>query len=455
MAPSQRRWQNTTSDAESGILTAVKKAAIAGAHPLIFYYHRLNRYSFNALAGALDSDAELAEWPISLAKTAAELQATAATAWSKHGHLVVALSVLTPQLEDVLELVRRLRSAYGSDITILAGGPHATADSTELLMSGVDIVFRGEAEVSFQKVLRRLAQGLECEDIAGTAVRRGSQIIVAPRARPVDLDSFASFSPRRGMLGPIEITRGCPFACSYCQTSHIFGTQPRHRSVSAIVRQAAMLCSRGRAVIRLLSPNAFSYGSPDGRRLNLSAMSELLAALRATVSPRGRIIFGYFPSEARPDHVTPETLDLLKQYADNDEIVIGAQSGSAHVLETCHRAHTAESVLQAVSLARKRGYKILVDFMFGLPGEMAGDVRETIALMIELAHLGARIHPHAFVPLPQTAFAAERPGRIAPEVIRVLRQLKQQGAIYGDWIVQRRLANHMVLRRRAPQEFQE
>lgn len=433
----------------------MKKPVLTRGNPLIFYYHRLNRYSFNALAGALDNDAELAEWPISLPKTAAELQAAAASSWNKHGHLVVALSVLTPQLEEMQELVRKLRSAYGSGITILAGGPHATADSTELLTSGVDIVFRGEAEVSFQKVLRRLSQGLECADIPGTAVRRDNQIIVASRARPVDLDSFASFSPRRGMLGPIEITRGCPFACSYCQTSHIFGTQPRHRSVSTIARQAAMLCSRGRAVIRLLSPNAFSYGSPDGRLLNLTAMGELLAALRATVSPRGRIIFGYFPSEARPEHVTPETLDLLRQYADNDEIVIGAQSGSAHVLETCHRAHTAESVLQAVSLARKRGYKILVDFMFGLPGETAEDVRETIAQMIELARLGARIHPHAFVPLPQTLFAAERPGKIAPDVVRVLSQLKQQGAIYGDWTVQRRLANRMVLRRRAPQESEE
>jgi B12-binding domain/radical SAM domain protein len=433
----------------------VKKPVLTRGNPLIFYYHRLNRYSFNALAGALDSDAELAEWPISLPKTVAELQAAAASALNKHGHSVVALSVLTPQLEEMLELVRRLRSAYGSGITILAGGPHATAESTKLLMSGVDIVFRGEAEVSFPIVLRRLSQGLECENIAGTAVRKDNQIIVAPRARPADLDSFASFSLRRGMLGPIEITRGCPFACSYCQTSHIFGTQPRHRSVSAIVRQAAMLCSRGRAVIRLLSPNAFSYGSPDGRRLNLTAMSELLVALRATVSPRGRIIFGYFPSEVRPEHVTSETLDLLRQYADNDEIVIGAQSGSAHVLETCHRGHTAESVLQAVSLARKRGYKILVDYMFGLPGETEAEVRETIAQMIELARLGARIHPHAFVPLPQTPFAAERPGRIAPEVVRVLSQLKQQGAIYGDWTVQRRLANRMILRRPAPQRFEE
>jgi hypothetical protein len=150
----------------------VKKVALTRGHPLTFYYHRLNRYSFNALAGALDSDAELAEWPISLPKTAAELQATAATAWNKHGHFVVALSVLTPQLEDVVEFVRRLRSAYGSDITILAGGPHATADSTELLMSGVDIVFRGEVELSFPKVLRRLIERLECADIPGTALWR-------------------------------------------------------------------------------------------------------------------------------------------------------------------------------------------------------------------------------------------------------------------------------------------
>ena len=198
-----------------------------------------------------------------------------------------------------------------------------------------------------------------------------------------------------------------------------------------IVRQARTLRSRNRKVVRLLSPNAFSYGSADGRQLNIGAMRDLLAALREAVPPDGRIIFGYFPSEVRPEHVTPETLGLLRQYADNDEIVIGAQSGSRHMLEACRRSHTAEAVLTAVSLARKSGYKVIVDFIFGLPGETAEDIRETVSIIEELSRLGARIHPHTFMPLPQTAFGSAPAGTISPEIVRLLERLEQRRALYG------------------------
>jgi radical SAM superfamily enzyme YgiQ (UPF0313 family) len=196
------------------------------------------------------------------------------------------------------------------------------------------------------------------------------------------------------------------------------------------VRQAEALRSGHRKVVRLLSPNAFSYGSPDGRKIHLPAMRELLAALRETVSSEGRIIFAHFPSEARPEHITPDTLELLKEFADNDEIVIGAQSGSQRMLDACGRSHTVEDVLTAASLARRHGLKVIVDFIFGLPGESPSDERETLSILRKLARMGARIHPHAFTPLPQTGFSAEPPGRISAAVLQAIEELKAQKGIY-------------------------
>ncbi len=410
---------------------------------LIFYYHRLNRYSFNALAGALDADPELSELPVLIARSAGELRKAAAISVSQCGQTLVALSVLAPQLEAVRNLVGELRSDFGGKITIIAGGPQATADPFALLRAGVDIVFRGEAEVGFITALKRLVSGGPIRDVDGTAFREDRHIVIRPRSRPVDIDAFASISPRRGLCGPVEITRGCPFACSFCQTSHIFGTRPRHRSVENIVRQVALLRSRKRKVVRVLSPNAFSYGSPDGKQLNLAAVTMLLEALDDAVGEQGRVIFGHFPSEVRPEHVTPDTLELLKRHADNDEIVIGAQSGSQRLLDACHRSHSVDHVLSAVSAARCFGYKVIVDFILGLPGETERDVRDTVKVIDELFRLGARIHPHAFMPLPQTAFSRERPGRIHGDLLRVLARLENGGAVYGDWVEQRRLANRL------------
>jgi len=386
---------------------------------LIFYYHWLNSYSFNALAGACDTDSRLAELPIGLALTEEQLRKLATDALREQGRVWVALSILTCQFGEMRRLIRQLRSDCGSKIVIMAGGPHPTACPDQVLDAGVDVVFRGEAEVSFPDVLRSLAEGRGCDALQ-----------LAPD--PVDIDTFPSFSPNRGMFGPIEITRGCAFACSFCQTSHIFGVRLRHRSTGNIVRQTEALRSTGPKVVRLLSPNAFSYGSIDGRRLDLDALRELLAAVRGTVGAAGKILFAHFPSEARPEHIAADTLDLLKEFADNDEIVIGAQSGSQRMLEACHRSHTVESVLEAVALARTYGYKVIVDFIFGLPGESESDERETLAVIEKVVGLGARIHPHLFAPLPQTAFSAQRQGRLSPIVAQALERLKSLGGVYEN-----------------------
>jgi radical SAM superfamily enzyme YgiQ (UPF0313 family) len=120
----------------------------------------------------------------------------------------------------------------------------------------------------------------------------------------------------------------------------------------------------------------------------------------------------------------------LKEFADNDEIVIGAQSGSQTMLNACRRSHTVEDVLNAVSLARKCGYKVIVDFIFGLPGESPADEQSSLSVMDRLVQMGARIHPHAFAPLPQTAFASEPPARLSPSVLRAIESLRAQKGIY-------------------------
>ena len=401
--------------------------------PVVFYYHRLNKYSFNALAGALDVDPVASAVHVIRGRTHDEVNAAVAEQLKSNERVVAGLSIMTPQLQDAAALLRQLRDNFGDRALTIAGGPHATAAPTDLLALGADIVFRGEAETAFPAFMATLVNDHGC---------RNSDRVILNRTGPVDIEAFASFSPKRGMFGPIEITRGCPFACSYCQTSSIFGVRVRHRSVASIVRQALTLKPAKRNV-RLLSPNAFSYGSPDGRELNLPAIRDLLQALRAALDRNDQITFAHFPSEVRPEHVTRETLELLREFADNKEIVIGAQSGSQRMLDACHRGHDVACILNAVTQARKSGYAVIIDFILGLPGETPEDARQTAAVIREVARMGARIHPHAFVPLPHTAFASEPPGIISPDLIHALDQLKPQRGIYGDWVPQRLLAQHV------------
>jgi B12-binding domain/radical SAM domain protein len=416
------------------------------------FYARPNRVSFNALAGALELDDRFRDHPLAFPTTDTELLAAVRTALKTHARAVVCLSFASVQFWDMRRVVARLRRACGSRVVLVAGGPHPTGDPAGTLALGVDFVVRGEGEATLPALLARLATDDDCATVRGLAFLRDGALTLTPPAHPVDLDAYPSFAPRHVKYGPIEITRGCPFFCGYCQTAHLAGGRPRHRGVERVAWHVGLMRARNMPDVRVTSPNAFSYGSPDGKALNLPALEELLAAMKRTIGD-GRIFFGSMPSEVRPEHVTEDTLRLLQRYASNDNLVIGAQSGSQRLLDLCRRGHTVADIRSAVTLARRHGLKANVDFIFGLPGETDDDADATAALMQELAALGARIHAHTFTPLPQTAFAHEPAGAIHPRVLAVARKLVARGAMYGQWKTQareaQRIARHLRHREHA------
>jgi hypothetical protein len=162
--------------------------------PIVFYYHRLNCYSFNALAGALDADPSLADLPVDIALDAEQLHTLVASRISRHNRAAAALSIMTCQFPEMHVVIRRLRLDFGTRVSILAGGPHTTARPHDVLAAGADVVFRGEAEVNFPEVIRRMAAGLDFEN-------------VQTPSRRVNLDSFSSFLRKECL--PDQIAGAC------------------------------------------------------------------------------------------------------------------------------------------------------------------------------------------------------------------------------------------------------
>ena len=173
--------------------------------------------------------------------------------------------------------------------------------------------------------------------------------------------------------------------------------------------------------------------------------------MREELPPGGKIYFGTFPSECRPEHVTPAALAVLKKYVDNDSLVIGGQSGRS----ACCARPTAGTALTKLSIAVKysieAGFRPDVDFLLGLPGETAEDRAQSLQLARRLVALGARIHSHAFMPLPGTPLRGGTPSEIEPSVQRALEQMESAGAMYGQWRRHRQIADQLVsLRTRKP-----
>jgi len=365
---------------------------------LVAFYNRPNRYSFNALLGALETDRYFDDLRVYLPTHIDELVETLGCATKNHDTVVAIFSFSTPQLWAMAELMSQLRASFSSKVLYIAGGPHPTGDSLGTLKLGFDAVVRYEGEETFVDLLRAIDSKEDFRNVRGVAfVNEEGEYHFTGRRSPIDLVEYPPFSERHGKFGPVEITRGCPFVCSFCQTPYIFGGRVRHRTVEQICDSLAPMRKMNLKDVRVITPNAFSYGSPDGRILNLSAVEELLDSMKQTVGNEGRIFFGSFPSEIRPEHVTEESLDILSRYVNNDNIIIGAQSGSERILELCNRGHTVSEVFDAVSLSIKAGFKANVDFIFGLPGETLKDVVMTAAVIEKLTKMGAKIHAHTFI----------------------------------------------------------
>ncbi|RPI36968.1 MAG: TIGR04013 family B12-binding domain/radical SAM domain-containing protein [Methanoregulaceae archaeon] len=298
-----------------------------------------------------------------------------------------------------------------ADCRTIAGGPHATACPRKVARYA-DYVVVGEGEYTLPRLLADLRDGGEGR-IPG--VRSGDYF--KPADTSVLLDAYPAFSE---MKGYVEITRGCPHACGYCQTPQIFGHCMRHRSIDEVARFADR-----HEQSRFVSPNAFAYGS-DGRHPRWDKIEHLLRQCRS------RIFFGTFPSEVRPEFVCNESLSLVTQYCANTKLHFGAQSGSDAVLAHLRRGHTVADVLRAVDLCREHSLVPVVDFILGLPFESDEDQRATLDLICQVSRNGI-VHAHRFIPLPGTPLAGSVARDLLPEAEKILGKLALRGRLTGSW----------------------
>lgn len=413
---------------------------------VVWAYRRTGKFALHTLTGALETDARTAAVPITFANGVDAVVTAVQQALARGAaRVLVGWSFYSPDFGLMTAELRQVREqVVDARVVHVAGGVHASAEPEATLRAGWDLVAIGEGERLVRDLVRCLDDGGDLRSVPGIAsLGSDGHLRRRGRAERIVLDDFPPFGPAHDRFGPIEITRGCIYACRFCQTPYFAGAAFRHRSVANVRHWVRYLVGRGFRDFRFLTPTSLSYGS-NGPAPDLGAVEALLAGVREEIGPSRRLWFGTFPSELRPEHVDAASLQLLRRWVSNKTVILGGQSGSDRVLAASARGHDSATIERAAALAIEHGFVPHVDFLFGLPGEEATDVEATLGLMDRLVARGAKVHGHTFMPLPGTPLRKAAPGVLGPEQRRRLRHLASKGQLYGQWEQQERVAKGLA-----------
>lgn len=287
---------------------------------------------------------------------------------------------------------------------LLAGGPHPTSLPQETLeqIKELDAVAMGEGEMTFLEILERISQGKDFDSVDGTAYRRrdNNQIVMNQHRefisnldelpRPAyDLFPMDKYIPTPNLVKryptvAIQVTRGCPHRCSFCQFNLALGKKYRHRSPENIIEELDYLKSQ------------YHVRGIIFRDSSLTIDVKFLKGLcHAFIKSRLNLKWMCY---SRTDVIArhyKELLSLMKE-AGCWQIGYGCESANQRSLDMLNKNVTVEDNIAAVTETLKAGIMCSTTWIICLPGETSEDAWRTVILAKKLASHVTKF----FLPVP-------------------------------------------------------
>ena len=189
----------------------------------------------------------------------------------------------------------------------------------------------------------------------------------------------------RNRIYPVFIPHlGCPHACVFCNQHEITGAAAEEalRKLNSLTENppqgaAYELAFYGGSFTALSVEQQLRYLEAAGRARDCGAVSSIRLS-------------------TRPDAITPEILERLKQYGVGT-VELGAQSMQDRVLRASGRGHSAEDVRRASAMIHEAGLSLVLQMMTGLPGDDDNGAVDTAVQLVALQPDAVRIYPTVIV----------------------------------------------------------
>jgi len=328
---------------------------------------------------------------------------------------IVGVTVTTENRFQSFKLIRLAKKARPEALTVL-GGPHASMAAEDALghIPELDLVVRGEGEMTMLEICRALGKKAGREDLAsipGVVTRAGGRIAAAPCRQPIqDLDAlpFPAFHlipfdkynfkidiPGLGLLPAVNImtSRGCPFNCNFCATPINWGRHVRVRSPKNVIDEIERhVRERGTRVIFFYDD---TFNVSAGR---VEEIADLIIARKLDIRWR---------AEVRLDLMTKPLLEKMKS-AGLFHVSFGIEAGSERVRnQIIGKKIDIEDFHRLVGWCLETGIIPNVFFIFSHPTETWEEAQETVRIIEQYRDKVeasiAILHVYPGTPLEKTA----------------------------------------------------
>jgi radical SAM superfamily enzyme YgiQ (UPF0313 family) len=283
---------------------------------------------------------------------------------------ILAYSVMTGEHIYHIELNQMIRSHYNNALSVF-GGPHPTYSPEMVEKDYVDAICRGEGEIYFLQLIKKLEQGKDYYDTPNFWFKKKDGSIVKNKMGSLVKDLDVAPAPDRKLMYEADSslrargtklfmsTRGCPYQCTYC-FNHAYnaltkghGEMIRSRSVDSIIKE-----------IKEVKDNYFMD------RVNIDDDIFLL-------KPKGWLeeFAEKYPKEiglplfcnVRPETVNEKTGYLLKKM-NCTHVAMGIECGNNEVAgKILKRNTTNERIIESVGILKKNKIKVMTQNLIGLP----------------------------------------------------------------------------------------
>ena len=295
-----------------------------------------------------------------------------------------------------IRIARDVKRSHPGSLVML-GGPQASVVDVASLEAFpfVDFIVRGEADETLPVVLDALSNTRGFDEVAGVTFRRGEKIVRNPNAPVVlDLDklpmpAFHQY-PELGTCGavPLELGRGCPFACTFCSTNDFFRRRFRLKSPARMIEQMR--------IIRQTYGNTRFELIHDMFTIDRKRVVEFCEALLAAGD-------GFqWNCSARTDCIDDSLIALMVR-AGCVGVYFGIETGSARLQWSIDKNLDLREAASRVRSVARHGIRPTVSLITGFPDEERDDLRQTVGFLMDSARFEvARPQLHILAPLAGT-----------------------------------------------------